>query len=153
MKFKAFLLFFVLLLSNANLTDIRDLYSNVTSSKTKQKEFVAFMQTVNSSESVVQAYKGAAFILQSKNTTDKKEKKELFVKGAELIEKAVSKDSKNIEIRLIRLSVQENLPKALKYNSNIEQDVDFIQKSITTTKDSELKLYVEKYIKQSKSFK
>lgn len=152
MKLKAILLLFVLSFSGGNLTEIRNLYSNVTDSKAKQQDFIEYIEKSDTKKPVFQAYKGASLILQSKNTTDKKDKKQLFVKGAGLIDEAVNKESENIEIRLIRLSIQENLPKALKYNSNIEEDVDFIQKSITTTKDSELKLYVEKYIKQSKSF-
>jgi|SRR5690554_1033404 len=153
MKLKAIFLFFMLFLSNGSLTEIRDLYSKVTDSNAKQKDFIEYMQKVAASKPVFQAYKGASLVLQSKNTTDRKSKKDFFVQGAELIEDAVRKDSENIEIRLVRLSVQENIPKALKYSSNIQEDVALIRKFMDTTKDSELKLYVQQYVMQSKSFK
>lgn len=153
MKLKAIILLFVLFLSSGSLTEIRNLYSKVTDSNTKQKDFIEYMQKVEATKPVFQAYKGASLVLQSKTTTDRKSKKEFFVQGAELIENAVQKDPENIEIRLIRLSVQENIPKALKYNSNISEDVALIQKNIDFTKDAELKLYVQQYIKQSKSFR
>jgi len=153
MKLKATFLFFVLFLSSGSLTEIRNLYSKVADSNTNQQKFIEYIQKIETKKPVFQAYKGASLVLQSKTTTDRKSKKELFVKGAEIIEDAVQKDSDNIEIRMIRLSVQENIPKALKYSSNIEEDVIFIRKSIDATKDVELKLYVQQYIQQSKSFK
>lgn len=153
MKLKAILLLFVLSFSVGNLTEVRNLYSNVTDSKAKQQDFIEYMEKSDTKKPVFQAYKGASLILQSKNTTDKKDKKQFFVQGAEFIESAVQKDPQNIEIRLVRLSVQENIPKALKYSSNIQEDVTFIQKNIDFTKDAELKLYVQQYIKQSKSFR
>jgi|SRR5690606_27042229 len=154
MKLKATFLFFVLFLSSGSLTEIRNLYSKVADSNTNQQKFIEYIQKTETKKPVFQAYKGASLVLQSKTTTDRKTKKELFVKGAELIEDALRNDPENIEIRLIRLSIQENIPKALKYSSNIEEDVALIQNFISTTKeDTELKLYVQQYIQQSKSFK
>ena len=54
---------------------------------------------------------------------------------------------------MIRLSIQENIPKAFNYNANIQEDADFIKNKLKTTKDTQLKTYVEHYVKQSKSFK
>lgn len=149
---KLIMFFFVLSLSG-NLTEIRNLYSNVSSSKEKQQDFITYMQKVDAKQPVFQAYKGAVLILQSKNTTVKNDRKQLFVNGAGLIDKSVNKEPENIEIRLIRLSIQENIPKALKYNSNIQEDVTFINKNLNHIKDSELKSYIQQYVKQSKSFK
>lgn len=150
---KLIILLFVLSLSGTNITEIRNLYSNVMDSKEKQLEFIAYMEKVEAKTPVLQAYKGVALTLESKNAKNIKDKKQFFIKGAELIEEAVNKEPENIEIRLIRLSVQENVPKFLKYHSNIEEDVALIKKNIDHIKDSELKLYVENYVKQSKSFK
>lgn len=149
---KLIMFFFVLSLSG-NLTEMRNLYSNVSSSKEKQQDFITYMQKADTKKPVFQAYKGASLILQSKNTTVKNDRKQLFVNGAGLIDKSVNKEPENIEIRLIRLSIQENIPKALKYNSNIQEDVTFISENLNHIKDSELKSYVQQYVKQSKSFK
>src|SRR5690606_27517314 len=121
--------------------------------KEKQQDVITYMQKAYTKKTVYQAYKGEALILEYKNTTLKKVRKQLFVNGSELIDKSVNKEPENIEIRLIRLSIQENIPKALKYNSNIQEDVTFISENLNHIKDSELKSYVQRYVKQSKSFK
>lgn len=151
MKIKALILFLTLFSSSVHLTDIRNLYSQVAFSKEKQHDFIAYMQNIDEKTPVIQAYKGASLILQSK--LNAQNRKQFFTDGAKLIDGAISKEPNNIEIRLIRLSIQENIPKALKYNANIQEDVNFIQKHKNDIKDSELKSYVNQYVKQSKSFK
>lgn len=151
MKVKALIFFLAFFSTNVNLIDIRSLYSQVTISKDKQSDFISYMENVESKTAVIQAYKGAALILQSKSTA--KNRKQIFTAGAKLIEESISKEPNNIEIRLIRLSIQENIPKALKYNANIQEDVSFIQKHKNAIKDSELKSYVNQYVELSRSFK
>lgn len=149
---KTAILLLLMFFANSSLTEVRELYSNVTNSKEKQQQFIAYMQKGNSNSAVFQAYKGASLVMTSK-TAQRNERKNLFVQGAEMIENAVAKEPENMEIRMIRLSIQENIPKAFNYNANIQEDVDFIKNKLKTTKDTELKTYVAHYVKQSKSFK
>jgi hypothetical protein len=75
----------------------------------------------------------------------------LFTEGVTLLESMVKADGNNPEIRLIRLSIQENTPKFLKYKGNIEED----KKVILSTFDKqskELKEYIRIYVNQSKVF-
>lgn len=72
------------------------------------------------------AYKGASVILKARFVKDKATKKKYFTDGATLINDAVKNDSKDVENRLIRLIIQENIPKFIKYNQNIQQDKQFI---------------------------
>lgn len=149
---KTAILLLLMFFANSSLTEVRELYSNVTNSKEKQQQFIAYMQKGNFNSAVFQAYKGASLVMTSK-TAQRNERKNLFVQGAEMIENAVAKEPENMEIRMIRLSIQENIPKAFNYNANIQEDVDFIKNKLKTTKDTQLKTYVEHYVKQSKSFK
>lgn len=149
---KTAILLLLMFFANSSLTEVRELYSNVTNSKEKQQQFIAYMQKGNSNSAVFQAYKGASLVMTSK-TAQRNERKNLFVQGAEMIENAVAKEPENMEIRMIRLSIQENIPKAFNYNANIQEDVDFIKNKLKTTKDTQLKTYVVHYVKQSKSFK
>lgn len=149
---KTAILLLLMFFANSSLTEVRELYSNVTNSKEKQQQFIAYMQKGDSNSAVFQAYKGASLVMTSK-TAQRNERKNLFVQGAEMIENAVAKEPENMEIRMIRLSIQENIPKAFNYNANIQEDVDFIKNKLKTTKDTELKTYVAHYVKQSKSFK
>ena len=57
----------------------------------------------------------------------------------------------NVEARLIRLSIQENTPKLLKYKANIDADKKQIL-LLFDKQSSDLKEYIKNYVKQSKIF-
>ena len=98
------------------------------------------------------AYKGAGIALLAKKSRDLKEKKELFVKGVTLLELAVEKSPNTVEIRFIRLGIQENTPKILKYKTNIEEDKKIILHQFNTIKSKNLKKHLKDYILESKIF-
>lgn len=101
---------------------------------------------------ILVAYKGAVLTAMAKYTKGKKEKKEFFKEGAELIEFAVASNPNDIEIRTIRLSIQENAPKFLKYNKSIVEDKAFILKNFESTVSEGLRAFVKLYVVQSKGF-
>lgn len=149
MKFLAAIVTF-LFVFNSNLDLIRKNY--VDASKSKQHA-EAFYDLVNKEKetSVIAAYKGAAIALKAKFTSDKKKRKDWFVEGVTKLENAIKEDANNVEIRLIRLSIQENTPKILKYKSNINDDKAIIVNSFDKQNKS-LKEYIRLYVKQSKVF-
>ena len=55
-------------------------------------------------------------------------------------------------MRCIRLSIQENAPKLLKYRANKTEDKQFIKDGYDAIKSSPIKTYVRGFIMQSKSF-
>ncbi|QYS86754.1 hypothetical protein JJC03_01540 [Flavobacterium oreochromis] len=71
--------------------------------------------------------------------------------GVKTVEQAVAKDANSVEIRLIRLSIQEHTPKFLKYKSNIEEDKKIILLGFNK-QNSGLKEYIQRYVFQSKVF-
>jgi len=101
---------------------------------------------------VLVAYKGAVLTAMAKYAKGKKEKKEFFKNGAELLEFAVTSQPNDIEIRTIRLSIQENAPKFLKYNKSIPEDKEFILKNYKKISSSAVREFVSSYVKQSKGF-
>lgn len=149
MKFFVAIFTFLFVLS-PNLDLIRKNY--VQASKSKQHA-ETFYNLVNKERetSVIKAYKGAAIALKAKFTSDKKQRKNWFVKGVTKLENAIKEDANNTEIRLIRLSIQENTPKILKYKSNITEDKSFIISNFDKQNKS-LKEYIRLYVKQSKVF-
>lgn len=134
-----------------NPTDVRDQYYAASKSKQNAEKFYNSLAKYNKDNKTMLAYKGAALALKSKYASDKKDKKELFTEGVTTIENCVKQDPSNIEIRLIRLSVQENTPKFLKYKANIEEDKKVILSSFDK-QSKELKEYIKIYINQSKVF-
>jgi hypothetical protein len=145
------ILFLVMFSNNQTLETIRTNYVEASLSKNNADNFLKLVVSQKESSPVYLAYKGAAISLQSKFTTDKKKRKELFIEGVTLLEKAMKQEPNAIEIRLIRLSIQENTPKLLGYKANIEEDKKFIIANFNQ-QDAALKKYVSLYVKNSKVF-
>lgn len=143
--------FSFLFLIAQELPDIREEYYDASKTKQNAEQFYKLLSNYSKSNNVILAYKGASITLQSKFTSGLKQKKQLFIEGATLVENAVKSSPENAEIRLVRLSIQENTPKILKYKANIEED----KKVIVDTFDKlpqDLKVYIREYVKQSKVF-
>ena len=146
------ILFFLSFHSNADLTEIRKTYHNASGSLTAAKEFNSkFFDVTNDNNKTLVAYKGASIIIVSKFETKVSDKMQGVKQGIKLIEFAIGIESNNIEIRLIRLSIQENLPKIAKYNKNKNEDKAFLLSHYKEQPNS-LKDYVKSFILQSKSF-
>lgn len=143
---------FTLFFSNSDLIEIRNQYPAASFSETKAGEFASiFSKNTDENNPTIVGYKGASKIISAKFSKKISDKIKLFKEGAKLIEASISNDSKNIELRLIRLSVQENAPKIVKYNKNISEDKAFILKNYTD-QNSVLKDYLKRFILQSKQF-
>ena len=97
------------------------------------------------------AYKGASKIMKARYIKDKETKKQYFTDGATLINNSIKKDSKDVENRLIRLIVQENIPKFIKYNQNIQEDKTFIVENYSSA-SKEVKTLVKSYAKKYNTF-
>ncbi len=103
-------------------------------------------------QAVLVAYKGAITTLMAKFSKGIKNKMEFFKSGSELLEFAVTNDPENIEIRCLRLGVQENSPKIVDYKGKIQEDKQFIIDNFKNTKTEEIKEFVKKYVLQSTLF-
>lgn len=101
---------------------------------------------------VLVAYKGAVSALSAKYTRDNTTRKNLFKNGVSLLEFAISQKPENIEIRCLRLSIQENSPKFLKYRSNIQEDKTFILSQYEKTNSKAIRDFVKSYVLQSPGF-
>lgn len=98
------------------------------------------------------AYKGAVATLKAKFANSFKNKKTFFKEGAELLEFAVASEPKNIEIRCLRLGVQENSPKIVGYKKHIEEDKQFLLDHYTSNTDKEVREFVKGYVLLSDLF-
>ena len=134
-----------------NLPDIRKMYVESSVSKTNAMKFYDFMSNYSKNDETLLAYKGASIALKAKHTTGIKQKKEEFIKGITILESVIKLNPIDIEARLIRLSIQENTPKILKYKGNIEADKKQIL-LLFDKQSSDLKEYIKNYVKQSKIF-
>lgn len=100
------------------------------------------------STTLIRAYKGALIAKKASFLKGMKDKLDTFKEGVELLESAIEKYPNKTEFRFLRLSVQENCPKFLKYNSNIEEDKRIIESKFSRL-DNQLQQIITDYARTS----
>jgi len=98
------------------------------------------------------AFRGAVTTLKAKFAKGFKDKKTYFKEGAALLEYAVANDLSNIEIRCLRLGIQENAPRIVDYKKNIEEDKQFIVEHYKSNTNNEVRTFVKGYVLLSDVF-
>lgn len=152
---KLLILFFSFLIpfQSLDLDTVRKDYKEAAQDKTQVEAFHKSLSKVTKNDTAeLVAYKGAAITLMAKYTMGLLKKKEGFIEGVTLVDYAIEKDPKSIEARFVRLGIQENTPKFLKYKANIEEDKNFILKNFQNITSESLKNHIKDYISQSKAF-
>lgn len=144
-----------LLISFSNIpeiADIRKLYSSVLNTESNAKEFASKLADISKEDNkTLYAYKGASIAILAKFKKEISEKSKSFKEGAKMVEFAVASEPNNIEIRLVRLSIQEKAPKIINYNKNKKEDKDFLLNHYKE-QSGNLKAYIKNFMLQSKSF-
>ncbi len=129
------------------------MYKEAPNSKEITLQLVKELETIKKTDAaVLVAYKAASLTLLAKNSKGVKSKKAYFKEGVTLLEFIISENPKNIELRFIRLTIQEKTPKFLKYKANISEDKSFIYNQLKNVKNSNLRAYIKGYVLQSKLF-
>jgi hypothetical protein len=114
--------------------------------KAIQKLIITIDQSSASSDRT--AYLGALTMKFANFKDTPKEKLEVFKKGKDLLEKAITANKKNTEYRFLRLMIQENAPKILKYSSNKSEDAAWIKEHYASC-SSEIIQVIKNYAAQS----
>ncbi|MBC7844923.1 MAG: hypothetical protein H7Y10_00345 [Flavobacterium sp.] len=144
-----------LLISFSNIpeiSEIRKLYATVIISESNAKEFASKLSDITKEDNkTLVAYKGASIAIMARFKKAISDKSKSFKEGAKLVEFAVTSEPNNIEMRLIRLSIQEKAPKIVNYNKNKKEDKDFLLNHYKE-QSGNLKAYIKNFILQSKSF-
>ena len=142
------ILFLVVGISSPALIDKLSFYKAFESnSQTKIESKLTGLSKMKPSNSK-DAYIGALTMKQSQFMSTPKDKVSVFKEGRLLLEKAIEKDPKNGEYRFLRFAIQENVPKILKYNGDIETDKEMIFRTYKSM-DPTLKKVIKEYSKQS----
>lgn len=136
-----------------NLEPLRKAYKEAGQDDSKIAHFMDLVKDVTKdSNPVLIGYKGAALSIDAKTQKGIQGKVNAFKTGKDYIEYAIEKAPDNVELRFIRLGIQENTPKVLKYKQNIEEDKSFILERFKSIPSKSLKEHIANYIKQSKVF-
>lgn len=143
----AFLFYF----QSSDLETLRNSYSKANQSNANTQAFIDVAEKQSSSDPIISGYKAAAQIMEAKVTKEKGKRKSFVKTGATSLESIIKTNPNNIELRVIRLSVQENIPKIVGYYSSLKDDKTFILSNYGK-QNSALKSYVQKFAAQSKTF-
>lgn len=154
MKYLFLIAFFITVFGAAqDLNSIRLQYPDAVKSSELTDKMVNELSNLTSEKhTTLLAYKGALLTLKAKFSKSKNEKKEFFKEGVVLIENEIKADASNIEIRYLRISVQENSPRFLGYHQNIKEDKEFILENYSRISSRVLKDVIFEYVLESKSF-
>ena len=153
MKTSIFIFILLLGLFSPSLTKVRTDYKKSFNSKEVTLQLNKYLAEVKKTDKkLLVAYKGAVLILMAKYSKVIKEKKTFFKEGATLLNFAIFEEPANVEMRCIRLSIQENAPKLLKYRANKTEDKQLINDEYENIKSIAIKKHVRGFIMQSTSF-
>jgi hypothetical protein len=153
MKYYLYALFFISTFGEAqDVSKVRAAYGSLEKDPVATQALYDVLKDVSEEKTLLAGYKGAIVMLQAKHVKGIKNKKKLFKDGLVLLEGAIEVYPNNIEMRTLRMSIQENAPKFLKYNKQIEEDKKFILENLKNTTSSSVKVFVNSYVSQSKLF-
>ncbi|MDG1160416.1 MAG: hypothetical protein P8N19_13065 [Flavobacteriales bacterium] len=96
----------------------------------KEKCLELFEITKEKKDPLMMAYHGASLAMLADFGFNPVKKMEQFNTGSELITIAIELDPKNIEIRLIRLSIQLEAPDFLGFNCCVNQDLSAVKNAL-----------------------
>ncbi len=140
-------------LFSINLQEVRQLYPKAKDDAFIVDSLYSQLSSVGIEDNLVlYGYKGAIATLKAKYAKGIKDKKTFFKEGAEMMEDAIAADPENVELHFIRLTVQENAPRIVNYQDQIESDKAIILKNYSLLKEREVKEMIQSYCKSSKAF-
>ncbi len=137
------------LLMSQNLKEYRTLIHNGKNSETAAKSLidksaVTFKKT---KEPIYEGFMAVGNFFMAKHAFNPFKKVSYFNHGKKMLEAAVQADPSNIEIRLMRLIAQENIPRILGYHQHVDEDKNLILKGYKKVDDADLKNFIIEYLK------
>lgn len=130
------------------LAEIRNLYEQAAENEKSCEALLKSLEPYNENNNPLYAgYKAAGTMLMAKYVFSPFSKLNYFKKGRVLLEKAISKDDKNIELRFIRYTIQLHAPGFLNYKAEVSKDKTFLIESTEHIKDVQLKNNILSFFK------
>lgn len=123
-----------------DLKKIREDYIASISNSEKADALCSQLQSIKNPDAIILAYLGSAQAIKAKHAWNPVNKMSYLKQGFNTINKAVSKDPNQLEVRFLRFSLQFYVPGFLGYSKNIETDKDKIISLLQNEKNSNLNI-------------
>lgn len=134
--------------SDSDLDELRLHFYSYPKNKSLSKSAIEKLENNQNNSKTHLAYLGYLQTVWANHTINPISKLSTFKVGKKNIELALKSDPKNLEIRLVRLSVQKNAPSFLGYNDNIKEDSEFLENNRNQIKSEVLLKNIETILKQ-----
>lgn len=126
------------------LVKMRELFSTIS----KNEKSVIALKEITQTQSTIpseikRAYYAAAHMASAQYKLNIITKINIFNEGKEWLESIIKSDTTSIELRYIRLAIQENTPSVLGYNKSILLDRRFLITRLSSIKMSDPDLYIK----------
>lgn len=126
-----------------NMITLRKRFLKSASNKSICQILINDLRKETNKTTVELAYLGALETIWAQYVVNPLTKLRVFNKGKEKINKAVRRAPYNIEIRYLRLSVQQNAPGFLGYNDHITEDDNYLRDNIKKVRSEQLIKMIE----------
>lgn len=130
-------------------------YESVESAKVA-KTFLEELKNISNepNQALIDGYRAATCMVMAKHAFNPYSKFKYFSDGKKLLEKTITKNPENTELRLIRFAIQTNVPSFLGYNKEIIADKlfllnNFSKLDIKSTTENQLRLIIKEYLIKS----
>ena len=133
---------------NDDISIIRELYLEAYISESNCNDLGKELTSIGENASnLITGYEGCFYFIKCKFINSPINKFSYFNKGKKLLELAIKKDPKSVELKFLRYTIQKNIPKFLLYYDNIEKDLNFVNENIKNIKDRETQKFIMNSLK------
>ena len=132
------------------LKEIRSMHQKAAGSESDCKKLLTLLTPyTEKNEPVLMGYRASATMMMAKHVFNPVSKLSYFKKGRKMLETVIASNIYNIELRFLRFAIQTNVPSFLNYDSNIEEDKNFLLVKTPGLSDVALKKMIYDYLLQS----
>ncbi len=132
------------------LAEVRQLYQSAVTDKSCCAKLINLLSDISvQSNALMLGYAGCANMLEAKYVFSPFSKMDYFAKGKGMLEKAISMDSTNAELRYLRYGVQTNAPSFLGYHNQIKDDKRFLINALKNISDTYLEQSIVAVLKKN----
>src|SRR5688500_3244701 len=136
------------LAAQTDLPVVRRRFAQAVNNETMLRSFAEDLKGERMPE--VAGYRAVAQMMMAKSVFSPVAKLRYFTSGRDLLEAAISSHPRSSELRLLRLSVQREVPAILGYSHNIDDDIAFLRANFDSLKDRAVQGLIADYFSGNK---
>lgn len=131
------------------ISEVRLMYKQAVKNKAVCEHLIKLLEPYNvKNNPLLYGYKACATMVMARHSANPFSKFSHFKKGSKMLANAIEADPNNPELRYLRFTAQMNAPAFLDYKTHLAVDKAFLQKSVSTIQDAQLKQMIISYLKK-----